>query len=54
MGYKYFLVLSSHPEMGIFSILAKISGNIEIEISRTALFYLKTRFCLKHFFNDCL
>ena len=32
MGYKYFLVLSSHPEMGIFSILAKISGNIEIEI----------------------
>ena len=36
------------PKMEIFSILAKNSWKIEIELFRSALFHMKTRVCLNN------
>ena len=41
-------------KMEIFSILGKTSSKIDTELSRRALFQVKTRVCLKYFLNDCL
>ena len=46
-------MLSPPSDMEIFEVLAKISSKIEIlNFSRSALFYIKTRVCLKYFGND--
>ena len=39
------------PKIKIFSIVGKISGN---KFSRSALFRMKARVCLKYFFHDCI
>ena len=45
---------SPPPEMKILSLLIKISWKTKIELSCSALFYMKTRVCLKYFVKDCL
>ena len=51
---NYYLVLSPPPEMKILSVLVKISWKKQkLNISRNALFQIKTRVCLKYFANDC-
>ena len=39
--------------MKILPILAQSSLKIEINFSRSALFYMKTKVCLKNFVGDC-
>ena len=41
------------PKWKFFSILAKTSWNIAIELPRIVLFDMKTRVCLKYFVHDC-
>ena len=48
------LVPSLLPKKKILSILAKDSLSIEIELSRSALFQVKTKVFLKYFVRGCL
>ena len=47
-------ILSPPPRMKIVSVLAKTSEKIEIELCLSALFHMKTRFCVKYFANHSL
>ena len=48
------LVPSLLPKKKILSILAKDSLSIETELSRSALFHVKTKVFLKYFVRGCL
>ena len=49
---NYSLVLSLPPKMKTLSVLLKIPAK-KIELSRSALFHMKTRASFKYFVHDC-
>ena len=41
------------PEMKILKVLVERPEKQKLNFSHSALFYIKTRVCLKYFVNDC-
>ena len=51
---KYSLVPSLTAKTTIYSILAKTVEKKKLNFSRSALFHVKTRVCLKYYVNGCV
>ena len=47
-------MLNPPPETKILSALVKHPEKQKLNFSRSALFHMKTRVCLKYFVNDCI
>ena len=52
-SYNGGLLSSLPPKIKILSTLAKTLEKHKSNFSRSALFHMKTRVCIKHFFHDC-
>ena len=51
---NYCLALSPPPEMKILSVLIKSPEKPKLNFSRSPLFHMNNRVCLKYFVNNCL